>query len=58
MNSCVVLTASAFLLRLLYDCKNAEDGSSISSETSGFLQTARRYKQEDRTPHILHYLKW
>jgi hypothetical protein len=29
MNSCVVLTASAFLLGLFYDSKNAEDGSNI-----------------------------
>jgi hypothetical protein len=28
MNSCVVLAASAFLLGLLYDSKNAEDESS------------------------------
>jgi hypothetical protein len=53
MNSCVVLTTSAFLLGLFYDSKMLKMEAKSSSETSVFLQTAWGYKHENRS-HILY----
>jgi hypothetical protein len=43
MNRCVVLTASAFLLPLFYESKNAEDGNISLSSNCTALQTRRPY---------------